>query len=161
MRKEKTSLFGIKKVVVIPMDGPVKGVDGRDQFSVSCPYCGATTWIRQSRIFKRWWKSECANCGRTSWGRLKTIPILKVDHEPVMDIDMLIAYMRDKAIDDIDPLLMEAADRMEELQEKHLNECWQIGVYSNAEEILMRCVLAERDDADAENGDESECESDE
>ena len=135
-------MFGIKRVV-IPMGEPVKGADGREQFSVSCPHCGSTVWVKQSKIFKRMWKTDCPNCGRTSWGRMRVINIDDEVREPVMDIDMLVAYLKEKAIDDIDPLLMEAADRLKELQEKHLSECWQIGVYSNAEEILMKCVLKE------------------
>lgn len=127
----------------------VMGEDGRMKLLGTCK-CGSPVWLKQGRLFKSLFYGQCPSCRSFVTARVKTVRITKEDVEKdegrVRDIDVLVTHVCDKAVREMDPILYDAAMMLTELHEKHWNECLQIGKYSDAEEILMRCVLAERDE---------------
>lgn len=137
MEQEKWQRFDGSSVV---FDG-----EGRMKMLATCK-CGATTWVRQGKIFKKYFTGKCPSCGAFLLAKIKRVRVNATEGEDgeyrIRDVDLLTAHVVDVAIREMDPVLYDAAMMLTELHEKHWNECLQIGKYSEAEKILTKCVLA-------------------
>lgn len=114
----------------------------------TCKHCGGEFWLRQGRFFKKWLHGVCPSCGYGTFAKMGIIEVPdNSDNAPFKDEEFVVWYLKNKAYEEVDPILLAAADMIRNLSDKHWNECWQIGVYSN-ETGSEPCDGSE--DADAE-----------
>ena len=123
---------------------------------MKCKNCGGDFWVKQGKVFKKWFKGRCPVCG---WTTIAKVGVRKIQTdengekiEPFKDEDEVIRYLNKKSIEDVDPMLCAAANMIRDLSDRHWSECWQIGVYSNAEDIKELTIKRE----DALNNDRKE-----
>lgn len=137
MEQEKWKRFDGSSVV---FDG-----EGRMKMLATCK-CGATAWVRQGKVFKRFFTGKCPSCGAFLLARIKRVRVNATEGEDgeyrIRDVDLLTAHVVDVAIREMDPILYDAAMMLRELSEKHWSECWMIGVYSDTDEKARRLVAA-------------------
>ena len=95
--------------------------------------CGAAVWIKQGKVFKKWFTGRCSSCGTMVIARIRKVA---VSHDEAMedecrirDIDALVSHLTDVAVREIDPVMYDAAEMLLELNEKHWSECLQIAQY--------------------------------
>lgn len=100
-----------------------------------CKNCGGDFWVKQGKVFKKWFKGRCPVCG---WTTIAKVGVRKVQTdengekiEPFKDEEKIIEYLNRKSIEDVDPMLCAAANMIRDLSDRHWSECWQIGVYSD------------------------------
>lgn len=121
--------------------------DGRLKILCDCK-CGAPTWVKQGRVFKRIFLGKCPSCGRTVMARIRAVKVTspeekeEITESGIKDVDLLVSHLIDIAIREMDPVIYDAAQKLMELNEKHWSECWQIGVYSDTDEKAQRLVRA-------------------
>lgn len=111
-----------------------------------CKNCGGNFWVKQGKVFKKWFKGRCPVCG---WTTIAKVGVRKIQTdengekiEAFKDEDKLIEYLNNKSIEDVDPMLCAAANMIRDLSDRHWSECWQIGVYSDTDEKARRLVAA-------------------
>ena len=106
--------------------------DGRMKLLGTCK-CGAPVWIKQGKVFKKWFTGRCAACGALVIARIRKVAVshdeAMEDEGRIRDIDRLAAHLTDVAVRDIDPVMYDAAEMLQELSEKHWSECLQIAQY--------------------------------
>lgn len=98
-----------------------------------CKHCGGEFWMRQGKVFKKWLHGACPSCG---YGTIAKMGIRRIDKdengekpEPFKDEDFIIFYLREKSYEEVDPILLAAADMIRNLSDKHWSECLQIAQY--------------------------------
>ena len=109
---------------------------------MKCKNCGGDFWIKQGKVFKKWFKGRCPACGWTTIAKAGVRKIQTDENgekiEPFKDEDEIIRYLNRKSIEDVDPMLCAAANMIRDLSDRHWNECWQIGLYSDKKSGIRR-----------------------
>lgn len=111
--------------------------------------CGSPVWIKQGKVFKRFLRGRCPSCGALVFARIRKVSVslneAAEDEGRIRDVDAIVAHLTDVAVREIDPVMYDAAEMLQELSDKHWSECWQIGEYSDENELLFR-VMAKHSD---------------
>ena len=106
--------------------------DGRMKILSTCK-CGGPVWVKQGKVFKKWFTGRCSSCGTMVIARIRKVTVshdeAMEDESRIRDIDALVSHLTDVAVREIDPVMYDAAEMLMELNEKNWSECLQIAQY--------------------------------
>ena len=96
-----------------------KGIDGGLRYSMECPVCGSRMWVKEPdrRFLRGIWGGVCPNCNHRQFSYVKK-RLVPLPMELCKDRAKIVEYLRYRAIRDVDPMLLAAADMISSEGEK-------------------------------------------